>query len=474
MWFRRDLRIDDNTALSEACAQAKQVIPVYVFDTAVLSKLEDRDDAKVTYMHRSLSELSRRLRGEGSALLVRVGEPVAEIPRLADRLGAATVFVNADYDPDSKRRDAEIAEALAADGRSLERYKDIVVYEPTEIVSRSGEPYTLFTPYLRAWLARLALDAENGEDPAGEKRANTERLARAMDFEPYGAGWGFEELGFRQNPLVTEAGEGDAHRRFARFLERIDRYVEERDFPAAEATSGLSTALRFGTISIRTLVRAVREREGEGSRKWLSELVWREFFHMILDRFPRVVEGAFHREFSALRWPGNIEHFEAWRDGRTGYPLIDASMRCLRETGWLHNRLRMAAASFLVKDLLLDWRLGEAWFAHCLLDHDIAANNGGWQWCASTGADAQPYFRVFNPVLQSRKYDPEGRFIRRFCPELSAFPRELIHWPHAADADAQRRAGCRLGTDYPHPIVDHRESKERAIRLYRAARAGAA
>jgi deoxyribodipyrimidine photo-lyase len=249
-------------------------------------------------------------------------------------------------------------------------------------------------------------------------------------------------------------------------MKDIDNYNETRDFPALDATSGLSVHLRFGTVSVRECFRKAIDRNSEGARTWISELIWREFYQMILDRFPHVKREAFKREYNDLQWEGTEAQFAAWREGRTGYPLVDAAMRHFNRTGWMHNRLRMVVAMFLTKDLLVDWRKGERYFARYLLDYDAAANNGGWQWCASTGVDAQPYFRVFNPILQSKKFDPDGAFIREHVPELRGFSNARIHWPVDASPVEQADAGCIIGTDYPAPIVEHAAQKEKAVAMF--------
>jgi deoxyribodipyrimidine photo-lyase len=293
-----------------------------------------------------------------------------------------------------------------------------------------------------------------------------ERLAPAEELSDLGlADWSLERIGFEPADCAVEPGEQAASRQFEAFLERIDRYGELRDYPALGAVSNLSPHFRFGTLSVRKAARAAMACGTEGARKWLMELIWREFYQAILWRFPHVVQHAFRPEFDGVQWPGGDEEFAAWCDGRTGYPIVDAAMRCLRQTGQMHNRLRMVAASFLAKDLLVDWRRGEAWFARWLLDFELASNNGGWQWAASTGCDAQPYFRIFNPVLQSRKFDPQGAFLRRWCQELAGFSDERIHTPWEASELEQRSAGCIIGRDYPAPIVDHATQKARAVAL---------
>jgi deoxyribodipyrimidine photo-lyase len=341
-----------------------------------------------------------------------------------------------------------------------------VVFEGSEIVTGQGAPFKVFTPYKRAWLAHLT-SAGRAIPPLAEHIPDLSRLTPAERLAEHTRPWSLEEIGFRPAQLDVETGERGAATRLADFLERIDRYRALRDHPSAHATSGLSVHLRFGTIAIRALFRQALARTGEGAESWVSELIWREFFQMILDRFPHVVTGAFRREYDGIVWPGSDEHFEAWCRGRTGYPIVDAAMRHFNRTGWMHNRLRMVTASFLVKDLLIDWRRGEAFFARGLLDFDLAANNGGWQWCASTGCDAQPWFRIFNPVSQSRKFDPDGSFLRSALPELRGFSDRDIHWPVDVSPLEQHAAGCVIGTDYPAPIVNHAAARTEALKLFK-------
>ncbi len=466
-WFRRDLRLDDNTMLAEACVASTAVIPVFIFDTTILDALDDRDDRRVTFIHRSLIELDAGLRAHGSRLVVRHGDPTTLIPTLAAECGAHAVFTNHDYEPRAIRRDEEVARRLAADGRALRTFKDQVVYERSELLTGSGTPFRVFTPYKRAWLARLDEDQMAGRDSLAERTPDLSRLARSTAITAADSEWKLPMLGFVEAPLWLDPGSTGAQAQLARFLPIIDEYKEQRDYPAVPATSFLSVHLRFGTISIRRLVREARARSSQGAATWLSELVWREFYQMILAQFPHVETRAFKPEYDAITWPGREEHFVAWCEGRTGYPIVDAAMRHFNATGWMHNRLRMVVAMFLTKDLLVDWRLGEGYFARHLLDFDLAANNGGWQWSASTGCDAQPYFRIFNPVLQSRKFDPDGVYIRTHVPELAGFDARLVHWPHEADMFAQRAAGCELGVDSPLPLVDHGVQRDRAIALFK-------
>ncbi|MBS1913740.1 MAG: deoxyribodipyrimidine photo-lyase [Bacteroidetes bacterium] len=471
-WIRRDLRLRDHTALAAACSASREVAVAFVFDTTILEGLADRDDRRVTFIHRSLAELDAELRKRGSMLIVRRGDPRSEIPALAAELNAEAVFANHDYEPDALHRDAAVAASLAAAGRTLHTWKDQVVFEKTEIATDAGTAFRVFTPYMRAWLARLeSAEAEMLRDRAPDLAS----LAPAHLLEGACHRWELTDIGFSPAALWLEPGERAAWRRLDAFMERIPAYGEMRDLPSVDGTSGLSAHLRFGTISIRELVRRARAAAageagsgGSGAGKWLSELIWREFYGMILACFPHVVNRAFKPEFDALEWPGRDDHFEAWCAGCTGYPIVDAAMRLLRETGWMHNRLRMVAASFLTKDLLVNYRRGEAWFARHLLDFELASNNGGWQWCASTGCDAQPWFRIFNPLLQSEKFDPEGAFIRRHLPELRGFSAKKVHWPAGADLFDQQSAGCIIGEDYPAPIVDHGTQRERALRMYKA------
>ncbi len=459
-WIRRDLRLTDHAPLEAATRLAKQVAAVFVFDTTILEKLEDRGDKRLTFIHRSLEELDRKLRRSGSRLVVLHGDPRAEIPSLARKLNAEAVFAGKDYEPMAIERDASVRQNLVP--AQFVTLKDHVVFEGLEVATREGHPYRVYSPYKKAWLAQLR------PSDAAEARPDYRNLWPREDLDRLVTESclpSIEKLGFERQELWLDPGEDAAQVRLSEFVRRLPRYREDRDYPGIEGTSGLSAHFRFGTLSIRTALRAALGNPGPGSDKWLSELIWREFYQMILDRFPYVVQRAFQQEYEGIEWPGDPEHFEAWKAGQTGFPIVDAAMRCLNATGWMHNRLRMVAASFLVKDLLVDWRLGEAYFARKLLDFDLAQNNGGWQWCASTGVDAQPAYRIFNPVLQSRKFDPDGRFIRQWCPELAHLSDSLIHWPH--------EEGTLFGPDYPKPIVRHEVQRVQALNLLSSARTAA-
>lgn len=452
--MRRDLRLSDHSALAEAASLAQEVVVAFVFDTTILHPLQDRDDRRVTFIHRSLAELDGKLRQRGSCLAVRHGDPTQEIPALVRELGIDLVVSARDFEPGAIERDRKVAERV---GVAFHQVLDQVVQAPEDVRNLAGEPFKVFTPYSKAWLTRFH------PTMVAERTPDLSRLVSSEAIEPHVHPWKLGDLGFQPAKLWLEPGEDAARKRLEEFRAKMGGYPDLRDYPALHATSGLSVHLRFGTLSIREAFRAALA-HGQ-AEKWMTELIWREFYAMILCMFPHVVDSTFQPQYRQTKWPGGEVEFQAWREGRTGYPMVDAAMRCLNATGWMHNRLRMIVASFLTKDLLVDYRWGEAYFARRLLDFDLASNNGGWQWAASTGVDAQPYFRIFNPVLQSRKFDPEGRFIRQWCPELANFSNERIHWPHDAPLFEQMEAGCILGDDYPAPIVDHHVQKEAVIRL---------
>lgn len=460
VWFRRDLRDFDHAALSAALAAADKVFCAFVFDTDILAPLLARGrvrDRRVDFIYRSLLELDARLRAKGGGLIVRHGRACEEIPRLADDVGADAVYVNRDYEPFARQRDEEVARRLAADGRRLVSYKDQVIFETNEILTAAGTPFSVFTPYAHAWRRRLSLDvlAEHACHPRPGQLAVLPSPLPTL-----------AEIGFVPTDLRLPAGMSGGERLLTDFLIRLDRYHENRDFPSRKGGSSLSPHLRFGAVSIRRLVRLTLERLVQplsgGAEAWLTELIWREFFQMLLWHRPDTVTRPFRRELAALAWEDAPARLAAWKEGRTGYPLIDAAMRQLRQTGWMHNRLRMVTASFLTKHLGIDWREGEAHFADWLLDYDQAANVGNWQWAAGVGADAQPYFRIFNPIAQGERFDPQGTFIRRYLPELDDVPDAFIHAPWRSP---------RPPADYPPPIVDHAQARAAALARFRAARA---
>jgi deoxyribodipyrimidine photo-lyase len=476
VWFRRDLRAHDHAALYHALREAEQVWCVFVFDTAILDPLP-RADRRVEFIHDSVVALDGRLAALGGRLLVRHGRAVDEVVRLAGELGVQAVYANHDDEPAALQRDAAVKAALGGAGVALHTGKDHVVFERSELLTQGGTPYTVFTPYKNAWLKKL--------EPFFVKPYPIERHAARLALPPHGVAGALpslEAIGFQRTnlrDLAIPTGSAGAQTLLADFLTRIDDYGTARDFPAVKGPSYLSVHLRFGTVSIRELAAAACERieksASAGAAVWLSELIWRDFYHQILHHHPHVVGASFKPEYDRIRWaegPAADALFSAWCEGRTGYPLVDAAMAQINRTGYMHNRLRMVVASFLTKDLGLDWRRGEAYFAAQLNDFDLAANNGGWQWAASTGCDAQPYFRIFNPVTQSRKFDPRGQFIRRYLPQLAALPDALIHAPWLARPADLQAAGITLGRGYPHPVVEHDAARRSTLERFDVVKAG--
>ena len=466
VWFRRDLRCHDHAALHHALRSADQVHCAFVFDTDILDALPTRRDRRVDFIHGSLDELdgaldaaSRAAGGQGSGLRVRHGPAIDCIVRLAVELGVDRVFANRDYEPAAIERDQAVMARLATHGIGWADFKDQVVFERSELLTQAGAPFSVFTAYRNAWLRQL--DDVQLQPHAIERHAA--RLAPKPTGEslPSLAALGFEPTDLADLPLRT--GTQGARELLTDFATRIDAYRTARDYPARKGVSYLSVHLRFGTLSVRELAALAHRHGGEGAAVWLSELVWRDFYQMILWHHPHVVDHAFKPAYNCIAWDDAPELFAAWCEARTGYPLVDAAMRQLHQTGYMHNRLRMVVASFLTKDLGIDWRLGERHFALHLNDYDLAANNGGWQWAASTGCDAQPWFRIFNPTTQSQKFDPEGRFIRRYLPELARVPDKFIHAPACASAAVLAKAGVRLSVDYPTPIVDHAKARQRTL-----------
>ena len=475
VWFRRDLRDYDHAALSEALRRGRKVFCVFVLDTDILDRLPRRVDRRVDFIVASLRELDERLRSRGGSLIVVHGRATDEIPRLAMALRVQAVFANRDYEPAALQRDHVVKERLESAGIALADFKDQVIFDQLEVLTPAGSAYKVFTPYKKAWLARLS------ENDLMDFRTDAGQLAMPHHETHIPS---LTAIGFSASDLSNLGvlpGMRGARGTLQRFLERIDRYNTQRDYPGADACSRLSVHLRFGTISIRELVAQALARgartDHSDAAVWLSELIWREFFFMILGAFPHVTERAFKPAYDAIDWasgPTADIHFERWCSGETGYPLVDAAMRQLNDTGYMHNRLRMIVASFLCKDLGIDWRRGEAYFAQRLLDFDLAANNGGWQWAASCGCDAQPYFRIFNPVTQSQRYDPEGTFIRQYVPELATVPAPVIHAPWLMSNDECRRHGVDPGRIIREPIVDHDTARRRTLERYAVVKRAAA
>lgn len=420
-WFRRDLRPSDNAGLYHALKDGKPVVPLFIFDRNILDELEDRCDRRVEFIHHSLHQLQEQLIEIGSTLDVRYGFPNEVWKQLINDYKIENVFTNHDYEPYAKKRDSEIGEMLRSNNISFRTFKDQVIFEKEEVLKEDGKPYTVFTPYSKKWKALLN-DFYLSSYPVKKYFSNfySQEKKRFPSLEEIGfkpTGQKFPSKKFRQN-IIKE-------------------YKEQRDYPAIEGTSRLSVHLRFGTISIRELTKEAQKL----SETFLNELIWRDFYQMILWHFPHIVDHSFKPTYDNIKWRNNEKEFEAWCKGQTGYPIVDAGMRELNETGFMHNRVRMIVASFLTKHLLIDWRWGEAYFAKKLLDYDLAANNGGWQWAAGSGCDAAPYFRIFNPYLQTQKFDPDLNYIRKWVPEFE----EL---------------------SYPRPIVDHEFARKRCLEVF--------
>ncbi len=485
VWFRRDLRVDDQAALYHALRSARKVWCVFVFDRAILDVLP-RADRRVEFIRDSLAGLDAALSSlalshgsDGVQLIVRLGDVRQLLPAVASELGVQAVFANHDDEPYALQRDTQVRGALAQIGVALHTSKDHVVFERSEVLTAGGTSFGVFTPYKNAWLKKLNAFYVQAYPVARHAAALAPLPPGMAGGVPSLADIGFETTNLHS--LKLPSGTVGAQELLADFLDhRIDRYAETRDFPAVKGPSYLSTHLRFGTLSIRQLVREAWQRAQAGSagaEVWLSELIWRDFYHQVLHHHPHVVGGAYRPEYDRIKWEkGKAADtlFAAWCEGRTGYPLVDAAMLQINQTGYMHNRLRMVVASFLSKDLGLDWRRGEAYFATHLNDFDLAANNGGWQWAASTGCDAQPYFRIFNPISQSRRFDASGKFIRRYLPQLARLPDDLIHAPWLARPLDLQAAGLELGRDYPLPVVAHDEARERTLMRYAVVKAGKA
>ena len=485
VWLRRDLRTADHAALHHALHSARQVWCCFVFDRDILDPLPRRD-RRVEFIRDSLGGVDAELRALGAAhgvdgvgLLVLHGWVDQAIPQLAAQLGVQAVYASHDDEPAALARDARVRGLLAGAGVALHTGKDHVVFERSEVLTLGGGPFSVFTPYKNAWLKRC--------EPQHLAAYPVAAMAGALAALPAGQSAGvpsLQTLGFEStnlHSLKLPSGPVGGQELLADFLDRIDDYEDTRNFPAVKGPSYLSTHLRFGTVSIRQLAREAHNRAEGGSRGaavWLSELIWRDFYHQVLYHHPRVVTDAFKPAYDRIQWAHGKPAkalFNAWCEARTGYPLVDAAMQQIKQTGYMHNRLRMVVASFLCKDLGLDWRWGERYFAEKLNDFDLAANNGGWQWAASSGCDAQPYFRIFNPVSQSEKFDAGGKFIRRYVPQLAKLPDKLIHAPWLARPLDLIAAGVVLGDgegcNYPLPVVDHALAREATLVRYAVVRA---
>lgn len=417
-WFRRDLRLEDNAGLHHALHSGLKVVPVFIFDTDILKQLQNRNDKRVDYIHQVLQQIHKDLKKHNSGLHVYYGTPIEVFEKIIHDFNIDTVFSNRDYEPEAIKRDSKVADLLLKHHIQFKNFKDQVVFEKNNILKNNLSPYTVFTPYSKKWKENLkSIETfTTRRDYFANYKGSSEIIS-------------LNEIGFEKTNLEFIKPELDSS--------IIDSYGKYRDFPAMDHTSHLGIALRFGTISIRKCVQyAINHNE-----VWLNELIWREFFMQILYHFPNVVNQCFKNKYENIAWRNNENEFKAWCEGKTGYPIVDAGMRQLNETGFMHNRVRMITASFLTKHLLIDWRWGEAYFAEKLLDYDLAANNGNWQWVAGCGCDAAPYFRIFNPYEQTKKFDKDSQYIKKWLPE-----------------------------DYvEEPIVEHAKARERALKAYKQA-----
>ena len=421
-WHRRDIRIEDNSGLNRALIESKAVIPVFIFDRFILDKLPKKD-ARVSFIYREISQLKKAYQELGSDLIVAYGDPKLIIPKIAEEYKAAYVYANRDYEPYARSRDSYLYSKLKENNISFIGSKDHVVFEKEEILKADGLPYTVFTPYSRKWKAYFH---ENYIDSYPSEK-NTASLFKCETIQDLIS---LKDMGFEESKMSFPNKDLD--------LQTINNYQEKRNFPAANGTSLLSIHLRFGTMSIRSLVNKCLKL----SETYLNELIWRDFYQMILFHFPHSAENSFRKNYDMIEWEKNMDEFELWCQGKTGYPMVDAGMRELNETGFMHNRVRMIVASFFTKHLLLDWRLGAAYFAEKLLDFELASNTGGWQWAAGCGCDAAPYFRVFNPTTQQQKFDKDFKYIKKWIPEFGT-------------------------KKYPKPIVEHKFARERALYRYK-------
>jgi deoxyribodipyrimidine photo-lyase len=422
-WHRRDLRIDDNAGLFYALKEGGNVRPIFIFDRDILDALSDKKDARVSFIYNNIEKLKAEYRNLGTDLRVYYGTPKAVFSNVFKEFEVANIYTNRDYEPYAVQRDREIASLAEENGANFYTFKDQCIFEKDEVVKKDGDWYSVFTPYSKVWKSKLN-DFYLKSYPI---TAYNDQFQKA-DSTPLIS---LSEMGFA--PTDIEFPKEQVNE------EIIEHYHETRDIPSVRGTTRMSVHLRFGTVSIRKLAQKAMKNE-----KYLNELIWRDFYMMILHHNPHVVTKSFRPEYDQIQWEDNEEHFNAWCEGRTGYPIVDAGMRELNATGFMHNRVRMIVSSFLVKHLLIDWRKGEAYFAEKLLDYELSSNNGGWQWAAGSGCDAAPYFRVFNPELQTKKFDPDLKYIRKWVPEFEDF------------------------TKYPKPIVDHKMARERALERYKS------
>lgn len=451
MWFRRDLRVTDHPALTAAAA-ADLLVCVFVTDPRLVTGPRTAP-ARIVYLRQTLADLAAALADRGNRLVVLDGDPEEVIPSVVARTDAVAVHVSADHTPFAVARDRAVAAALADGDVAFESHSGVTIVPPGSVLTASGDTYKVFTPFHRSW----------GEVDHGQPLPAPDNLPPSDGTD--GLAVSEEEWLRAEGPEIAwpHGGETAARARLDTWLaDGVDDYDDSRDLLAVDGTSRLSPDLHFGCLSAREVHQRL-DRRNQGQQTFGTELAWRDFYLHVMARWPAAARTAFRPDYRDLPWHDDPEGLAAWQDGLTGYPVVDAAMRQLQTTGWMHNRARMITASFLCKDLLIDWRLGEAHFLRHLVDGDVASNNGGWQWAAGTGTDAQPFFRIFNPVTQGRRFDPDGDYVRRYVPELRAVPAPAIHTPWTLTVEEQEACGVTLGRDYPMPIVDHAEARDRAL-----------
>ncbi len=456
VWLRRDLRLHDNTAIFNASNETSLVTLCFVFDKNILDQLNDPEDRRVEFIKTILDDIRSNLNSIQSDIWILYGDPLTEIPKLASKIKADAVYVNRDYEKYGVLRDEKVKSILNEDNINFYSFKDQVLFEADEILTQKEAPYSVFSPYRNNHLSKLTITG-SGYLNYNYKKITFEKFISEKNYS-------LNDLGFKKTNLSSIAistKADDIQNQIKDFKTRIDKYDRLRNFPAIKGVSYLSVHNRFGTISIREIADICLNTISSGSKSWLNELIWRDFYFQIIGNFPHVQDGlTFKEQYNNLQYENKLSFFDAWKNGMTGFPIVDSAMRQLNQTGFMHNRLRMIVASFLTKDLLIDWRWGEQYFKDKLIDYDFSANNGGWQWAASVGCDAQPWFRIFNPLLQSKKFDPEGTFIKKYIPELSMLDKKTIHDPHASKADNPSK------NSYPHPIIDHSIQRKKALEMF--------
>ncbi|QNJ98581.1 cryptochrome/photolyase family protein [Constantimarinum furrinae] len=423
-WFRRDLRLDDNVGFTNALKGTYPVLPVFIFDNEILTELT-KDDARVTFIFESVQKMRKELQEHQSSIAVYFGKPIEIFRQLTSEYTLKNVITNRDYEPYAKQRDKEVKELLAKKDIGFYTYKDQVIFEKDEVVKDNGEPYVVYTPYMKKWKEKFD-ESKHLEKVSYRQWQNLIQNTRLPNVT-------LRDIGFERSKIKVPDFDISA--------DLLASYKQHRNFPSEDATSRIGPHLRFGTVSIRELVTLALKAT---DKTYLNELIWREFFMQILWHFPKTTHNAFKEKYDRIQWRNNKEEFKAWKNGKTGYPMVDAGMRQLNDTGYMHNRVRMVVAGFLCKHLLIDWRWGEAYFAEKLLDYELASNVGNWQWAAGSGVDAAPYFRIFNPITQLKKFDKDNEYVKKWISELNA-------------------------SNYPQPIVDHKEARERALKVYKRA-----